>query len=149
MPYVPRSEHFKPGGVGNLTYELAYIVGEYLEARTNEEKPCPPYQAYAETLGALEAVKHEIYRRLVVPHEDAAIIRNGDVTPLAKLELAEQDAREEAYRQAEAERLASFGPNVAKVYPSEPVEEQGTLFPLEEVPETDASSDYEWRDGTD
>ena len=41
------------------------------------------YSNYADIIGTLECAKHEMYRRWVVPYEDKAIEKNGDLSDLS------------------------------------------------------------------
>ena len=51
-----------------ITSNLLKILGEYAN-----------YEAYNKVLGVLEAVKLELYRRMVAPYEEDKCERNGDV----------------------------------------------------------------------
>lgn len=57
---------------GELTFQLTCLVDGYLAGNLD-------FQAIAEVLGALEATKLELYRRIVAPYEDVKIDLNGDV----------------------------------------------------------------------
>ena len=59
--------------VGQLTYVLTESCIEYV-ARKQES-----FQVYAEILGALEATKLELYRRLITPYEESKRLLNGDI----------------------------------------------------------------------
>lgn len=64
----------KARNVGELTYQLTRMCTEYLQPHITIH-----FQNYAEVLGALEATKLELYRRMVAPYEDKKIEENGDV----------------------------------------------------------------------
>lgn len=60
------------GQPGHLNYLITSLVRSYLGDH-------PRYADYNEVLGALEAAKLELYRRMVAPYENAKIAENGDV----------------------------------------------------------------------
>ena len=79
MPYINPSRRalLRPvmspaSDAGGLNFQITSIIHEYWQ---NREK----YQAINDILGALEGAKLEFVRRVVVPFEDAAIQRNGDL----------------------------------------------------------------------
>ena len=76
MPYIPRSQRERanthPVDVGELTYQLTRKCVEYLG---DDYK----FADLAEVLGALEATKLELYRRVVAPYENAKCVSAGDV----------------------------------------------------------------------
>lgn len=57
---------------GELNYMFTEIALKYFNERRN-------YQAINDIIGALEACKLELYRRLVVPYENEKIKENGDI----------------------------------------------------------------------
>ena len=57
---------------GNLTYVLTKLLLGFLGEQYT-------FADIAETLGALEATKLELYRRTVAPYENEKIKQNGDV----------------------------------------------------------------------
>ena len=84
MPYIPqqrREDLFPEFGAaiprtpGELNFVLADTIKFYLERKDGR----PSYANYNEVIGVLEALKLEIYRRLVAPYEDQKIRENGDV----------------------------------------------------------------------
>lgn len=60
---------------GTLNYILTTVCNAYLKYGHTKEN----YWAYNDVIGALEACKLELYRRMVVPYEDKKIKENGDV----------------------------------------------------------------------
>ena len=76
-PYIPQqlraSASRAPADAGGLAYAITALIQDYLAHAPAR------FKDYAEILGVLEAVKLEIYRRRVAPHEDAACAANGDV----------------------------------------------------------------------
>lgn len=64
--------HDQPGHVGELVYVLTLTVDEFLGGS-------PRFSDLAEVIGALEATKLELYRRVVAPYEDEKCHQNGDV----------------------------------------------------------------------
>ena len=84
MPYVKQETRDRIGGEtripvlsspGELNYFITRIITHYLASKEGE----PRYRDYNSVIGVLEAVKIEVYRRLVVPFEDTKIAENGDV----------------------------------------------------------------------
>lgn len=59
---------------GELNYVLSEICLQYIADRGDLR-----YYTINEVIGALECCKLEFYRRLVVPYEDASILKNGDL----------------------------------------------------------------------
>lgn len=76
MPYIPADKRagaeIAPTNVGELTYKLTLAVDEYLGLK-------PRFSDFAAVLGALEATKLELYRRVIAPYEDQKILAHGDV----------------------------------------------------------------------
>jgi hypothetical protein len=62
-----------PQKAGDLNYQLTRLLLWYLKAHGTS------YQTINDCVGALENCKAEFYRRVVVPYEDQAISRNGDI----------------------------------------------------------------------
>lgn len=62
-------KHFGNNFTGNLNYFLFKLAKE----------SCKCYADYRDFLGELKMASEEIYRRQAAPHEDNAIVRNGDV----------------------------------------------------------------------
>ena len=82
MPYIEQKRRnllLKKGhdmeGAGDLNYIITRILNRYIEHRGTS------YQTYNDIIGALEAAKLEIYRRLIAPYEDEKCKTNGDVYP--------------------------------------------------------------------
>jgi hypothetical protein len=84
MPYIPSKKLRKQldevfysfvgcGDTDNHTGKLNYLLFKLAKHYGRN------YKSYRDFLGELESAKLEIYRRLVAPHEDEAIKRNGDV----------------------------------------------------------------------
>lgn len=63
---------------GDLNYLLTLVCQRYLQTWGDETRDVT-YREYNDIIGALEACKLELYRRMVAPYEDEAIKRNGDV----------------------------------------------------------------------
>lgn len=81
MPYVSKKRRYEleaPGEIpshpGDLNYKLTLEVLRFLGDRPN-------YERFNAAIGALEACKMELYRRMVAPYEDGKIAENGDVYP--------------------------------------------------------------------
>lgn len=66
-------EHSHIADGGELNFLIAMLVKQFLDTHPLR------YETFNTVIGALEAEKLEIYRRLVAPYEDKAIERNGDV----------------------------------------------------------------------
>lgn len=62
---------------GELTYQLSEVVRAFLDRRAG--RTTNTFADFAEALGALEATKLELYRRVVAPYEDKKREENGDV----------------------------------------------------------------------
>ncbi len=79
MPYIHKFDRElldvgnDPDTPGQLNYLFTKIINQYL--KTNGLS----YHSINDCLGALEGAKMEFNRRVVIPYEDQAIIRNGDV----------------------------------------------------------------------
>lgn len=58
---------------GELNFIFSDFISDYISCHGES------YQTYNDCIGALEACKLELYRRLVAKYEDEAIERNGDV----------------------------------------------------------------------
>ena len=61
-----------PENPGELNYMFTVIAKQYMGDHES-------YQRYNDVIGALEACKLELYRRMVAPYEDVKILQNGDV----------------------------------------------------------------------
>jgi hypothetical protein len=90
MPYIP--QEFRPALdraieqlVATLREETArdrkghanYVITQILRKTFGNPES---YSSWADAIGTLECAKLELYRRYVVPYENGAIARNGDVT---------------------------------------------------------------------
>lgn len=64
------------GGIGYAVGELNYVFTTLLDSALGAN---PKYADYNAALGVLEAVKLELYRRVVAPYEDEKLAENGDV----------------------------------------------------------------------
>lgn len=85
MPYIKKEARHRllegtedahpmhPLNAGELNFCITHLVQTYLN------RVPVNYSAYNAAIGALEAAKLELYRRLVVPYEDGKIRENGDV----------------------------------------------------------------------
>ncbi len=79
MPYITQTERRylgKPGSVPLTAGQLNYVITRLLQEFLGET---PNYRLFNEAIGALEAAKLELYRRMVAPYEDKKIKENGDV----------------------------------------------------------------------
>ena len=67
--------HRRPdtGRAGMVNYAISYLVSLLIR-----EQGCS-YALLNELIGALECAKLELYRRLVVEHEEEKIKQNGDI----------------------------------------------------------------------
>lgn len=80
MPYIEQNRRIAlacgepPATPGELNYTITKHAHAYIR------KHGQSYATYNAVLGALEAAKLELYRRLVAPYEDLKIHQNGDVT---------------------------------------------------------------------
>lgn len=79
MPYIEKPLRHRldignthPMNAGELTYVLTRMILDYASGNIS-------FQVYAEILGALEATKLELYRRVIAPYEDSKKETNGDV----------------------------------------------------------------------
>ena len=83
MPYITtlRRESLNPainalakelerGTWGDMNYAITRLLRRRLE---------PGYEGAQAVMGCLESVKHEFYRRVVVPYEEIKKAQNGDV----------------------------------------------------------------------
>ena len=86
MPYI--SQHARsllkagrqPETLGELNYVITSLCLDWLsEFRVTGQVLEGGYGTYAAIVGMLETVKLELYRRAVVPYEEAKIQENGDV----------------------------------------------------------------------
>ena len=77
MPYIDKvyreMANEEPMTAGELNYKITQVLIEYQISKSLN------YQTLNDILGALEGAKSEFYRRVVVPYEEAAKERNGDV----------------------------------------------------------------------
>lgn len=79
MPYLTRErKHELDAGAeaengGELNYRITCLLIDF------KNKWEPSYGILNTVLGALEGAKAEFYRRVVVPYEEGAKDRNGDV----------------------------------------------------------------------
>lgn len=62
---------------GELNFLLTRVCQHYLKSWAQDGQPT--YREYNDVIGALEACKLELYRRMVTPYEDKKIEENGDV----------------------------------------------------------------------
>lgn len=82
MPYIPQADRDdlyvapprRAATAGELNYQLTRTVLAYLG-------DAPRYENFNAAIGALEACKLELYRRMVAPYEDGKIREQGDVYP--------------------------------------------------------------------
>lgn len=87
MPYIEKEarkrldypECMPPKTPAELNYVLTKAVLRYLVV--NQSPNGPSYQHYNDAIGALEACKLELYRRMVAPYERIKVALNGDVYP--------------------------------------------------------------------
>lgn len=87
MPYIKQEERDHIDiqmrlplilGSGQLNYCMTQLIQHYLKCQsgpTGEYR----YQHFNDIVGAMECCKHELYRRLIVKHEDKKIAEHGDV----------------------------------------------------------------------
>ena len=80
MPYISQEsrheldeEGYAPQSPGELNYRLTGVIREYF--KLNGES----YRMFNDVVGALEACKLELYRRIIAPYEDQKMKENGDV----------------------------------------------------------------------
>jgi hypothetical protein len=66
-------EPFQITSCGELNYLFTIAITAYISNKGLS------YQTINDIIGALDSAKLEFYRRVAVPYEDEAIIRNGDV----------------------------------------------------------------------
>lgn len=80
MPYIPQKDRipaskrgYEAQSAGELNYAITRLCDLWLrDFGTN-------YHSINTIVGALECAKLEFYRRIAAQHEDAAVLRNGDV----------------------------------------------------------------------
>ena len=81
MPYIPLKYRKEidlgriPDSPGELNYQITTTILDYLGG----EGAVVIYSDFNEVLGVLEAVKLELYRRMIAPYEDIKKEENGDV----------------------------------------------------------------------
>lgn len=80
MPYIDIEQRklieknlIRPTTAGQLNYKIHLILEEYVNDNSAS------YQTYNDMVGALEAVKLELYRRSISMYEDRKIKENGDI----------------------------------------------------------------------
>ncbi len=78
MPYIPEQDRLEilgrePSTPGELNFGITRFCLQYIENHGLV------YDKINDVIGALECVKQEFYRRLVVPYEDKKKELNGDV----------------------------------------------------------------------
>ncbi len=93
MPYIPKKDRttYDPM-VAELARLLAdqpperrkghanYVVTQLLRRAWGVDQPAhESYSSYADIVGTLSCVEHELYRRWVAAYEDRAIERYGDL----------------------------------------------------------------------
>ena len=72
-PILRENSRRAPADAGGLAYAITALILDYM-------KPAPErFAAYAEVVGVLECVRHELMRRRLDPYEDAKLVLNGDV----------------------------------------------------------------------
>jgi hypothetical protein len=64
----------QPRDAGELNFAITALVDRYLAAKNGFR-----YADLNEVIGALEAAKLELYRRVAAPYEDRKIAESGDV----------------------------------------------------------------------
>lgn len=81
MPYITDERRkaldtgsAQPQNAGELNYQICELLTAYIAEKGLR------YQTLNDILGVLEAVKQELYRRLVGPYEDKKITDNGDIS---------------------------------------------------------------------
>ena len=78
-PYIVKTRRVEidegdpPQVMGELTYVYYKLALAYIADRGQS------FQSIGEAVGALEATKQELYRRVGGPYEDQKLIANGDV----------------------------------------------------------------------
>ena len=77
-PWLPRDVVLSSGiiSAGDLNYSIHQRIAEYIKANGGIN-----YQTMNDVFGALECIKMELYRRIMVPYEDIKMRDNGDVQP--------------------------------------------------------------------
>ena len=75
-----------PETLGELNYLITKICLAWLADYTGES-----YGTYAAVVGMLETVKLELYRRAVVPYEQAKCELNGDVYDIPEFDEGDLD----------------------------------------------------------
>ncbi len=89
MPYIPQKRRAelktdawlsgrRAEDVGELNFCITTLVLAYLE------KQGIRYQTLNDVVGVLGQVDRELNRRVIVPYEDLALAKNGDVYPKEK-----------------------------------------------------------------
>lgn len=80
MPYITKERRSAlertgatPENAGELNYMICQLIHDYIENKGLE------YQTLNDVVGVLDAVKQELYRRLIGPYEDKKIAANGDI----------------------------------------------------------------------
>lgn len=79
MPYISEDSRADLGE--QIDLDKKYTVGElnYIITRLLHAQRAGSYTEHNALMGVLSCAQAEYYRRKVVPYEEAAILRNGDV----------------------------------------------------------------------
>lgn len=83
MPYIKKylrnllDKHLPECGLIGSVGELNYFITKVILKYWGKEEP--NYADYNEVVGVLEAIKLELYRRVISKYEDKKIKENGDV----------------------------------------------------------------------
>jgi len=80
MPYITSVERalrkagLAPHSSGQLNDTISKRLLAYLGDSPNDS-------SFNETIGVLECVKQELYRRMIVPYENKKVVENEDIFP--------------------------------------------------------------------
>lgn len=93
MPYIKKEARNDALRGAINAGELNYNVSQTIDFYISNNGVC--YQTFNDVIGVLEALKMEVYRRLVAPYEDGKIYKNGDVFSPSNVNAAHLDAYKE------------------------------------------------------
>lgn len=82
MPFITQQQRAdinsgqEPRDMGELSYLVYTIALEYVHRNGT-----PQWRDYAEVVGAIDSAITALKEYHMIPHEDEAILRNGDIAP--------------------------------------------------------------------
>ena len=64
---------------GHLTYLIYSLLAAKVRSMSDPHLPAPRYARLSQTRASATDASDEFYRKVMVPHEEAAMVRNGDI----------------------------------------------------------------------